>query len=458
MREFNDLPNGATERTERAMDGISRIVCGIDFSEEARQAARVAGAWTRCTNAALTLVHVIDELGAEEDFAREPHAPRYADRRAALDREADAVAREFEVKVDRVLTAGAAADRLVETAQQSRATLVVVASLGQRKRHRWLLGSVAERVSQLSSVPVLVVKISTPLIAWAVGQRRLRVLAAVDFTAASRAVVHWISNLRSCAPCDVQFTRVIDPAIEHARLGYAPPAGDTGVAPNVERLLRRELRRWTGGQPGEGVVSWSIRSRTGRLEFDLAHEAERVSADLLAVGSPQRARTSRSWRGGSTSQSVLHIADVNTLVVPAGSGAGAALTTINRILVCTDFTEAANRALPVAYGLVNRGGVVHLVHVVADDERATDERLADRLRALVPAEADSRGIVTTVELVRSDEAADGILQIAERRGVDAICLATRARTAVSKMVLGSTAERVVSHARQPVVLIPPDLP
>lgn len=436
------------------MKQLTNILCGTDLSDGAREAGRAAAAWAACLGAQVQLVHVIDDPGAEQDFDGSADT-RYESQRTALEREAETLSDEFNVTVTPVLTAGTPEERLVGTARTTRSGLIVVSSLGRRKPHRWLLGSVAERVAQLSPVPVLVVRDSTPLVAWASDKRALRIVAGIDFAAPSRAAMRWLGEMRNCAPCDVQVTRVVSPPQEYARLGLSPPPAPDALPANVERLLRRELRRWIGPVQGSGDLSWCLRVGTGRVETDLAREAERVAADLVVIGLGRRTRTARRWQG-SVSRGVLHIAEGNILTVPPGAGDRAAVTKFERVLVCTDFSDAANRAIPIAYGLVPTGGVVHLLHVV-DSEESVTRRIHERLNALIPADAEERKIISVAEVSPSESVHLAILQLANRRGVDAICMTTHGRTALSQVLLGSNAQEVVRRAHQAVVLVPPAL-
>jgi nucleotide-binding universal stress UspA family protein len=436
------------------MKQLTNILCGTDFSDGSREAGRVAAAWGACFGAHVQLVHVIDDLGAEQDFDGSDTA-RYDRHRITLQGEAEALSREFDVAVTPVLIAGIPEELLLSTARTTRSGLIVVSSLGRRKLHRWLLGSVAERVAQLSVMPVLVVRDSTPLIAWASSKRALRIVAGVDFGTPSRAAMRWLGEMRGCAPCDVQVTRVVSPPQEYARLGLSPAAPIDALPPNVERLLQRELRRWIGPVEGKGDLSWCLRVGTGRVESDLAREAERVAADLVVIGVGRRTRTPRRWQG-SVSRGVLHIAEGNILTVPPGSSDSAAVAKFERVLVCTDFSDAANRAIPIAYGLVPTGGVVHLLHVVDTAEDVTPH-IHERLHALIPSDADERKITSVVEVSPSESVHLAILQLANRRGVDAICMTTHGRTALSQVLLGSNAQEVIRRAHQAVVLVPPAL-
>ena len=72
--------------------------------------------------------------------------------------------------------------------------MLVVASLGNTTQHRWLLGSVAERVAQTSPVPVLIVRESDSIEAWARGKRPLRA------TVGAKLAPIWGSVLELVAP------------------------------------------------------------------------------------------------------------------------------------------------------------------------------------------------------------------------------------------------------------------
>lgn len=49
---------------------------------------------------------------------------------------------------------------------------------------------------------------------------------------------------------------------------------------------------------------------------------------------------------------------------------------------------------------------------------------------------------------------EAILEVAEERQVDLIVMGTHGRTGLARAVIGSVADRVVRHARVPVVLVP----
>src|SRR5690606_16346853 len=197
------------------------ILCGTDFSENANRASEVAAAIAKRLGATLVLVHVIDELGAELAVDSRQDA-QYEPLRQRLAEEAKSLAERFGIHVEPLAPAGIAHRTLAEIAQHQQARLLVVSSLS-RPQHWWSLGSVAERVAQMASVPVLVVRDAERLLPWANGERPLRVMVGVDAGAASRAALDVATRLRELNDCHLTVTQIAWPASEYYRFGVAAP-------------------------------------------------------------------------------------------------------------------------------------------------------------------------------------------------------------------------------------------
>jgi nucleotide-binding universal stress UspA family protein len=432
------------------------VVSGVDFSANAARAAMAAAAIAKRMSVPLKLVHVIDELGAEVT-AKSEHGVIYEPLRRRLREQAKEIAARFEVDVEAIVEPGVAHEKLIEIAVAHQARLIVVAPLRDVKQRQWLLGSVAERVAQSSPLPVLIVRDSASIAAWAKGERVLRTMVGVEIGATSKAALRWAGDLRAIGRCDLLVTNIAWPFAEHLRLGIPSPIPLDYLRPEVQELLMRDLRAWAGDMSGDGETTFSTNPGWGRVDMHLAMLAAEAKADLLVVGTHQRAGSARLWQG-SVSRGVLHHASCNVACVPR-TGAAAdedVVPTFRRVLIPTDFSPLANRAIPVGYGIVAPGGIVHLLHVITRKPGEDNPDVTERLRALVPKGAVAKGIVTEVEVVEDENAWNGIWHAAGRLGVDAICMATHGRSGMRRVVLGSQAQEVVRHARQPVTLVPPE--
>jgi len=432
------------------------IVCGTDFSDNAGQAARAAASIARCLNDRLELVHVIADPAAGGIPAL---GMFYAPLQELLADQAAKLARDFAIAVNPIVLEGPADERLVDFARGANARLVVISSLGARKQDHFRVGSVAERVLQRADVPVLVVREAASIEQWLESKRPMRILLGVDLGETARAALRWVEVLRQIRPCDVRVVQVAWPMGEHARFGLKGPIGLEGLRPELHALLERDLRAWTGTLSGEGQVSFSISACWGRFDEQLALLAQEDKADLLVVGAHQRAWSARVWQG-SISRGVVHRSSCNVASVPRPALAPAGRAEITRfrsVLIPTDFSTLANRALGAGYGLLPEGGVVHLLHVLTCEGAEAPPDLDARLRALVPEGSEARGIETRTHVVDEAEAWAGIWHAASRLGVDAICMSTHGRSGASRFLVGSQAEEVLRRARQPVLLVKGDV-
>jgi nucleotide-binding universal stress UspA family protein len=150
----------------------------------------------------------------------------------------------------------------------------------------------------------------------------------------------------------------------------------------------------------------------------------------------------------------------------------AANVVFRTVLITTDFSELANRALPYAAALLPNGGRIHLINVQhprclpsgqyhqgpwdAEGQTAHREHIKichDRLNALVRGGAFGPGIEPTVDVIESQDAGKAIVAAAAKLAADVICLSSHGYTGFRAIVLGSVAEAVLSHSTCPVFIV-----
>lgn len=438
------------------------ILCGTDFSENARRAANVAAALAKRLSAPLRLVHAsaIPASPITQEHLRE-EAQRLHNAGADLTAE---------------VIEGAAAEVLRQTAQQHAARLIVVSSLGLSAPARWLLGSVAERTAESSPVPTLVVRDAAPFEAWARGERALKVFVGTDFTASSDAALRWVAELRQFRPIEVVAGFVDWPPEEAARLGVSGPLGLRGNLPAMQSVLERDLQEKATRLLGSENVRVSVRGNWGRTDMPLVEMAIESQADLAVVGTHQWQGLDR-LRHGSVSRGLLHHAPMSVVCVPVPAAvamAGPRIRECRRVLVAVDLNEPHGFATPHGYSVVQPGGTVRLVHNIvpvrqpnpmiggsSEEFPTKTERpqlVAEaeaKLRALAPHETEARGIVTEVEVTEGWETAEAICAAAERFGADVICVGSHTRPGFTAKVLGSVALGVLQGSRRPVLVVWP---
>ena len=123
---------------------VGSIICGVDESESAQGAARVARGLSAKLGLSLLFVRVVDEGSAGEKI------DAIAERLEGLTSAAD----EVDCGARWLVEVGHPADRLVAAAADANASMIVVGSHGPRSS---LLGSISADVSRRAPCPVVVV-------------------------------------------------------------------------------------------------------------------------------------------------------------------------------------------------------------------------------------------------------------------------------------------------------------
>jgi nucleotide-binding universal stress UspA family protein len=142
-----------------------------------------------------------------------------------------------------------------------------------------------------------------------------------------------------------------------------------------------------------------------------------------------------------------------------------------KILVPLDGSALAERALPHAGEIArSTGAEVILLQVVgaplgdapeagqSEETRAFQEAVAATrtyLGTIAGKLAEEWGAKVRAEVVEGSPA-DGILGCAHRENVDLLIMSTHGRSGVSKLLMGSVAEKVMLTTKRPVMLVKPE--
>jgi nucleotide-binding universal stress UspA family protein len=137
-----------------------------------------------------------------------------------------------------------------------------------------------------------------------------------------------------------------------------------------------------------------------------------------------------------------------------------------KILIPTDFSEHADRALSAAASLAKvMGATLHIVHVgplvpYFGPPFAPGRAFANELRTASRKEFDAymaalhaRGVEATGTLAEGIAYIE-INRVAKDAGADLIIMGTHGRTGVEHALLGSVAERVIRTSPIPVMVVP----
>lgn len=139
---------------------MKRILVGVDGSPESKQAAEFAAELAGPLKAELVLAYVTLEPAP---FGAEPYAQDLAHPELAEREHANAVLREMAMRcarrgvaVEVLVESGPPAETLARLAEERNVDIVAVGHRGRGAVQRLLLGSVADRLAQISRRPVLI--------------------------------------------------------------------------------------------------------------------------------------------------------------------------------------------------------------------------------------------------------------------------------------------------------------
>ncbi len=142
---------------------MSRIVVGVDGSEQGWAALSRAAELARATGASLQIAHIKRPIASAYAAEAYPAAtPAWYEAQESyahgLLREAVARVKGSGLEVEPFSKVGTPAEELAELAEAKEVTMTVVGHRGRNLASRLFVGSVADRLVQISPKPVLVVR------------------------------------------------------------------------------------------------------------------------------------------------------------------------------------------------------------------------------------------------------------------------------------------------------------
>lgn len=148
---------------------------------------------------------------------------------------------------------------------------------------------------------------------------------------------------------------------------------------------------------------------------------------------------------------------------------------MKRILVPTDFSECADRALQYAASFARKvSGEIYLIYVLSDEDEYSGISTSGEWRNIVtsPGVPAMIGLLKETKVMMEDIKKNPLLRgipvydnvevgnagpminaAAEKYNADIIIMGTHGARGVTELLIGSTAEKVVQHAVRPVISI-----
>lgn len=295
-----------------------------------------------------------------------------------------------------------------------------------------------------------------------------KILVAVDFSDESEIAVHQALDMARHVGASLTLLHV--GSVPDKPEGI-PPSMHTTVAQYlriVDEYLaedRRKLEELRERLSGQGVeVSHMVID--GIPDRGICKAAEEMKADLIVTGTHGRTGVKRFFLG-SVAEHVVRLSKTNVMVArPVESTAGG----YQRVLVATDFSDIAERAVDLGIALAASGGVVDVLHCwylppmsypyYAPTKAASE--LVTSIRESITAGNEEMGKellarhgnnrVLNFHQVEAAPA-QGIQEWLEKHEYGLVVTGSHGRRGAARLLLGSVAEMTVRHAPCSVLVI-----
>lgn len=286
-----------------------------------------------------------------------------------------------------------------------------------------------------------------------------KILCATDFSAGSEQAVRVATEIAIRAGAEL--------VIAHS--WFQPPPVYSLELPSPPELVQEIVDDAARGLAAAekacklaGLERVSSRLMTGIPWCKIVELVEKEGFDLCVIGTEGRTGL-RRFLLGSVAEKVVRHAPSSVLAIHPDD----APKPISHVAVPTDFSPSAGYASDIAAGLVSDGGTITMFHVIevpfaypgqhpvrpmeidlCRRASADLERIAKELQARTPARVRTE--------TKIGHPAHETLTLLERDpSIDLVVVGSHGHTGLKRVLLGSVAEKIVRHARRPVLVARP---
>jgi nucleotide-binding universal stress UspA family protein len=291
--------------------------------------------------------------------------------------------------------------------------------------------------------------------------RITKILVPVDFSPPSTVAVNHAVLLARRFRAKLSLLHVIEPGT--ALMYTFPTESEAAERKRCERAERMLAAMLSPEDQDDLDLETSV--AVGDISSMIEMAVHEQHADVVVMGTHGRGLVGR-WLIGSVTQSLLRKINVPILTVCHATGP----LSFKRILFATDFSEGSaegldfimdlaatlNAEVIVAHVIDKRPMVTYETPEVAAVFDAEQQRFLEEAQTAfkqLEVEASTRKV--RVETVLGEGIpADAIARIADENTVDFIVLAVSRKSRMDRILLGSTAEKVIRDANVPVLSVP----
>ncbi len=305
-----------------------------------------------------------------------------------------------------------------------------------------------------------------------------RILVPLDGSERAEQALPFAARIAGGSGGSVILQQVVDTTA--FSYGYLAPTLIENLTETSLIESRKYLTEVTESKMFNGIPM-EIHLSFGSVTSQILAAADPSQADCIVLTSKGYTGVTR-WALGSVAEYVIRHASLPVLLIPAGSVSvvdpHSAHERPVRVLVPLDGSFLAKAALEPAAFMVSAlaasaGGTLHLTRVVKPGKAPSEQGrnnsirnaerylqvIADQMREELFARSESLALKITWSVAVHQDAAEGIISVAENgehSGIcDVIAMATNGRSGLKRWVMGSVTEGVLTKTRTPLLVVRP---
>jgi nucleotide-binding universal stress UspA family protein len=267
---------------------IEKILLPVDFQEVSKPLIHQAAVLARHFHSEIVILHVLTPLSFAAGMLEGSYVPSsITDLQAELLRQAQKNLNQFlavelsGLVVKRLLLEGEPARMIVQSADQEKASLIIMSTHGYRAFRRFLLGSVTAKVLHDSQCPVWTGAHleQPPTRAFAVRN----IACAIDLNEHSRKTVQWAAHFAAAFQAGLTLIHITPGVEPYTAGGYVVEPAWNETLLNCATADIAELQKEIG-------TSAKVAVESGEVAEHLDQAAQRAAADVLIIGRPTSGR------------------------------------------------------------------------------------------------------------------------------------------------------------------------
>ena len=285
---------------------IKKILWSTDFSDEAQEALLYADVFANTFNAEIVALHVVPDISpALYDaalFVKEELEKRVAYVKEETQKKFDAMKKSKNLEFKALIKEGNAAKKIIETAEEEKADLIVLGRRGLSAIEKLFIGSVANQVLRSSSIPVLLTKKKT-------GKPRFKnILVPTDFSEQEEVERDFAWKLAKGFDSELTLLHVL----ELHDYEFTPRALDE-MFDAVEKKLKQREKKEKEDIPVSEDVYRAINAAVGIVDYADTHKF-----DMIVISTCVQSKIERFFLG-STTEKVISYTHLPVFAIPPSS-------------------------------------------------------------------------------------------------------------------------------------------